>query len=80
MDIQAKTIAQQRIECLTEQIHDYQAGHIRKIGCPYCGEANAKGETCCDLFVKAVQAILDHDKMLVEKEYMDRVSESVLGV
>lgn len=68
-----KPLPQQRIECLSEQIHDYQAGYIRKIGCPYCGASNRKGEICCALFEKATAAILDHDEMLKEQQIIDRV-------
>jgi len=75
-----KSIAEQRLECVSEQVRDYQAGHIRKLGCPYCGRSIKFGKMCCDLMAKAVKAVLDRQKTELENEFMGNVSSSILRV
>jgi hypothetical protein len=75
-----KSIAEQRIDCVSEQLHDYEAGRIKKIGCPYCGRTIKYGKMCCHFMAKAVKIVLDREKVRLENDFMANVSTNILRV
>ena len=73
-------LALDRLTKLSKQVRAMQAGKLAYLRCPYCKSDNPPGidTLCCQLFTKALTAVLDRHAVQDQNERASRVIEAAL--
>jgi hypothetical protein len=69
---------EQKIEYVAKQIRAAREGRQNAINCPYCDSQNIEGNPlCCELFARAVAAIMVNNWDKERADTADRIMEKV---
>jgi hypothetical protein len=69
---------EQKIDYIAKQIRAAREGRQNAINCPYCDSQNIEGNPlCCELFARAVAAIMVNKDDKIRAEHAERILEKV---
>lgn len=70
----------EKLQFMAEQLAELVPGQRPYLDCPYCFGSSRRGETfCCELLLRAVEAILDANQQIQTVAFMEKVIDRHLN-